>query len=264
MGIEKLSAIDPNTAYVFKKAGFNDKDRDGAIRKQSPKNRQIRNEGYIPEADIDMDGKIVGAEAKLYLIASNNRQLTPTEKREYAITDKDRAVLAQAYADRLKRAEKTIKDPVYKEVYLGDISIGLAYAGLYKESSDVALQLKLPLRRAAALRDMSYVAAMVGQTDISLVNRMREKLVGNERQYLNLALFREEKYGFRNRKVGGVYRVLITKQYLEGIVMVAFIKDPSNRSVIHKCLVQSAKKTLNAIERKAINERVGPEFSVHI
>lgn len=102
---------------LFRLCGFKDKNEDGIIKKVSFFDASAEEEGYVPQADIDSNGRITEAEAKYYIRGLKN--VSPAVKKEYELTSEDiddldndidyalymkKMVMAENYADSMELA----------------------------------------------------------------------------------------------------------------------------------------------------------------
>ena len=108
---------------AYKYLGFTDENQNGIIEKSSFWNGR-KNEGYIEEADINGDGKIVAAEVKYYL--QNMEEVSDELKQEYALMrDEEETVL------RLKLgAARTFDPPNVRAAAICDIAVEMWDAGM--------------------------------------------------------------------------------------------------------------------------------------
>ena len=107
-------------------------------------------EGYNKKADINGDGRIVGAEAKFYMWSL--LRTTPENKQKHPLTPLDTDTLRPLFNEQLKSV-LAIKDPKQKTSALAWVASNMAKAGLYKES-------------LATLRGVSDVYYKVGVINI--------------------------------------------------------------------------------------------------
>jgi hypothetical protein len=129
-GSSQISGVSQNTIALYKLLRLDDKNRNGVIEKSSIWH-PFRRENYREEIDINMDGKIVEAEAKYYL--QNLENISPEEKQMFALTDDDRKTLSVLFMERLT-AISALKDSDGKSKAISDLASGLAKIGSFKEA----------------------------------------------------------------------------------------------------------------------------------
>jgi hypothetical protein len=118
--------VSQQTQALYKRLGFKDKNENGAIEKASFLNIWS-NEGYSEEADLNIDGKIVGAEAKFYLWSLSN--VTLDEKKQYPISADDKKTLQGLFNENLSVIRST-NDQSLKAAALANTAFKMAEAGL--------------------------------------------------------------------------------------------------------------------------------------
>jgi len=95
---------------LYKVLGFNDKDKSGFIEKK-PFWKLWEKEGYKKEADIDEDGKLIGAEIRYYLHylhyveENDNKEIEELEelKQENPFSEEDQKVVSVMFAENKKQ-----------------------------------------------------------------------------------------------------------------------------------------------------------------
>ena len=98
MAGSEIARVSNNAQSLYKLLGFNDKNQNGIIEKDSDEN-------YKEDADINKDRKIVEAEARFYLKSMKN--IDPKVKQRFSLTEADREVLFSLFKEALEMAEIT-------------------------------------------------------------------------------------------------------------------------------------------------------------
>jgi hypothetical protein len=118
--------VSQQTQALYKRLGFNDKNENGTIEKALLLNLWS-NESYSEDADLNMDGKIVEAEAKFYLWSLSN--ITLDEKKQYPISAEDKKKLQGLFNENLAAIRST-NDQSLKAAALANTALKMAAAGL--------------------------------------------------------------------------------------------------------------------------------------
>ncbi|MFA5839588.1 MAG: DUF4116 domain-containing protein [Candidatus Margulisiibacteriota bacterium] len=122
LSCSRTSTVPQSTKELYDALGFEDKNGDGEI---DVKEKWLqRDEGYIKEADINSDGKIVRAEAKYYLQQLGN--VDSALKSKYSLVQAERVEILNL---QLEVARK-IKDPIAKSNTINKIACEMAKEGV--------------------------------------------------------------------------------------------------------------------------------------
>lgn len=123
----------PALKDLYKAVGLIDKNQDGVIEKSSWKNLWQAKEDYLPEADIDKNGKIGEAEAKYYL--HNQKDINDETKQRFRLTQENKSVVIKLLKPKLDFARRMdcLSDTASS---ICNIALAMAKAGFNKNETN--------------------------------------------------------------------------------------------------------------------------------
>ena len=222
----------PKTQALYTLLMFKDKNENGTIEKASILNLWT-DEGYDEEADLNMDGKIVEAEAKFYMWSLSNIALK--DKQKYPISEEDKKVLQVLFSENLLAIRATT-DQSLKAAALSNIALKMAEAGLDKceiykifmEALVVSKTIETPTYKAKAAVDI-----VIKMADARLFKEALEAIPAVQGSYLQSRAI--------GRIIDEIFDAKLDKKSLKllfcgALEMSRRIKDPYYKALVIKDL----------------------------
>jgi hypothetical protein len=180
----QVSNVNSNTQALYKRIGFDDKNKNGVIEKPSIWNRWIK-ENYLEDADIDKDGKMVAAEAKYYLRKMNTA--SQETRKEFALTTTDRIALSILFMkklDGINAYKKEFYKPgdlmnkYYRASAIKDMAVDIAEAELFTEAFNTVRGIEIVEEKIKAIKEIISEAESEAEDDVLDKNTLIEVFNG--------------------------------------------------------------------------------------
>lgn len=161
-----VSKVSNDTHSLYKLLGMNDKYH-GVVEKDS------LNENYNEWHDINKDGKIIEAEAKVSLLYLPG--ISPKVKKRFALTEAERKVLAVYFQEAFEKT-KAIEDRFAREMAVFNLTIRMAKAGLFDEALETARTMEISLNKADVFRLIALEMDAAGSDKNDISNAFHEAM----------------------------------------------------------------------------------------